>query len=60
MHLIVKIIGTDKQARITIPKEIMTLKEWNEYTEILLVPLMSDPHAKLGKETPIILKEVKR
>ena len=60
MTKIVKITRSDKQFRITIPQEIVSLKGWDEDTEILFIPLMSDTSKELTKDTAILLKEAKK
>ncbi len=52
-------IDKNNQARITIPSEVIELKEWSEKTEILVSPLLQHPNEKLDKTTPILIKEIK-
>ncbi|MFH1642764.1 MAG: hypothetical protein ABIC04_07765 [Nanoarchaeota archaeon] len=56
----VKITKVNEQLRINIPKEIAELKNWNERTDIQLVPFLDNPNSVLSKDTPIIIKEVQK
>lgn len=48
------------QIRITVPKWIADIKEWNEEVHLELVPLVRDDDKPITKETVFILKEVKK
>ncbi|MBI3259248.1 MAG: hypothetical protein HYZ54_07235 [Ignavibacteriae bacterium] len=48
------------QYKVTIPTEIATLKNWDENTEILFVPFVQDPKTELDKDSPIVLKEIRK
>lgn len=50
----------NKQAKITIPKDIVNLKEWNENTEILITPFIVEPRSEINKDVPIIITEIKK
>ncbi|MDP2926451.1 MAG: hypothetical protein Q8N99_08795 [Nanoarchaeota archaeon] len=47
------------QVRITIPKWIVKLKEWEIGTHLEFVPLIKDDDKPITKETVFIIKEVK-
>ncbi len=49
-----------KQTRITIPKWIAELKNWNSHIHLELVPLVKEDNKLITKETVFILKEVKK
>jgi len=53
----VKITKSDKQFRITIPKEIIDLKKWDENTELIFIPLIKEPSEKLTEKTPLVIRE---
>ncbi|MFH1133046.1 MAG: hypothetical protein V1735_01000 [Nanoarchaeota archaeon] len=53
-------IDKSGQGKINIPKELMRLKGWDENTEILVIPLVSEAKAEIGKEVPILITEVKK
>lgn len=55
-----KITMADKQAKITIPQEIMQLKNWSGGIEIIFVPFIQEPKMGLDEDTTILLKEVKK
>ena len=56
----VKITKANEQLRINIPKDIAELKGWDENTDLSFVPFLQSPDQELDKNTPIIIKEVKR
>tara|TARA_Y100000310_G_scaffold182007_1_gene182023 strand:+ start:4110 stop:4295 length:186 start_codon:yes stop_codon:yes gene_type:complete len=55
-----KITKANLQFRVSIPKEIIELKGWDENTELIFVPLLQDPSKEVSKDTPIIIKEFKK
>ena len=55
-----KITKVKNQYRINIPIEIIKLKEWNEDTEVLIFPFIQDSKMDLGKDTPIMIKEIRK
>ena len=54
----VKITKSQKQFKVTIPQEIITLTKWNEDTEIIFVPMLKEPNSKLDKDTPLVIRKV--
>lgn len=54
----VTITKSGEQYRITIPKEIIKLTKWKEGTEVIFIPLVENPKAKLSKNDPLIIREV--
>ncbi len=53
----VKITKTGEQYRITLPKEVLQLKKWNENTELIFIPMMKEASEKLTEKTPILIRE---
>jgi len=49
-----------KQIRITIPKWIARLKDWNEETHLEVVPKVDEKDKHITKNVLIIIKEVKK
>lgn len=53
-------IDKSGQGKINIPKEIMKLKGWDENTEILVIPVLSEAKPEIGKDVPIIITELNK
>jgi len=48
-----------KQLRVTVPKWITELKEWDESSNLQIIPIVKDESKGVTKETVFIVKEVK-
>lgn len=55
----VKITKSDKQFRITLPKEILELKKWHEGIELIFIPLIKEPNEELNEKTPLLIREAR-
>ncbi|GEM_PF-2057457 len=53
-------ISKSGQGVITVPKEIMELKGWDNTTEILITPFFPEPKSIVSEDTPIVISEVKK
>ena len=53
-------ISKSGQGIITIPKEIMEIKRWNNETEILISPFFPEPKSNISEDTPIVITEIKK
>ncbi len=49
-----------KQIRVTVPKWIAELKEWDLDTHLEFVPLLGDDDKTITKETLITLRKVEK
>ncbi len=49
-----------RQLRLTVPKWIADLKEWNQETHLEFVPLIRDNDSPITNDTTFIIKEVKK
>lgn len=54
----INIVG--KQAKITIPTEIIDLTGWSKETEIILMPYIEKPDLPVNEDTPILIKKIKK
>jgi len=53
-----KIIKTNDQYRINIPKEIILQTGWDENTELNIFPYLKEPDQEINENTPIIMKKI--
>ena len=53
-----KISISGNQLKISIPKDVAKMKEWDEDTELKFVPFLREPEDDIDENTTIMLKEV--
>lgn len=56
----VKIVKSGNQYKISIPKEIIEMKNWDGEKEVMFVPFLNGAEKEIDEDTPIILKEVNK
>ncbi|MFB6182813.1 MAG: hypothetical protein ABEI78_01985 [Candidatus Nanohaloarchaea archaeon] len=56
----VKIVKSGNQYKISIPKEIIEMKNWDDEKEVMFVPFLNEAEKEIDEDTPIILKEVNK
>ena len=52
----VKITKSGEQFRITLPKEVLELKKWDENTELIFIPMIKEASEELTEKTPLLLR----
>lgn len=55
----VKITFSGGQYRITLPKEIIEMKKWQDGTELIFVPFIKNPNDELTDKIPLLIREVR-
>ncbi len=54
-----KLIVTNGQYRINLPKSVVALTGWDATTELAIFPYLKEPDSPITQDTPILIKKAK-